>query len=86
MAIVSVFSAVAPGVPAQGLIVIPSDATVLSPPTRGLYVGVSGDIAVIMNDGSGPFTLKAVPVGMLSISVIKIMATNTTATNIIGMR
>lgn len=74
--------------PANELVaVVPSDATVLVP-TRGLWVGTVGDVAVI---GSGPgqsaVTIKNVPSGtLLPVCVTKVMATNTTAANIVALR
>lgn len=61
-----------------------SDTTTLSG-VRGLYIGVSGDVAVITADKSTAVTFKSVPVGVLPIEVVKVMATNTTATNILAL-
>jgi len=72
--------------PAQGVVSItPSDSTVLSG-IRGLYVGGAGNVAVTMADGStGTYT--AVAAGTtLATAPTKVMATNTTATNILGLR
>ena len=66
--------------------VTPSDSTVFTPPLVGLYVGGSGNLAVTMNDGTS-VTFSAVPVGtFLPVSVSMVLATNTTATLIIGGR
>lgn len=65
--------------------VTPSDSTALANTTSGLYIGGAGDVAVTMSSGS-VVTFKAVPVGtVLKISVNKVMATNTTATNIVAL-
>ena len=54
------------------------------PVTRGLYVGVAGDVTVKMNGATVLF--KAAPVGILhGIQVTRIMATGTTATNIVAL-
>lgn len=59
--------------------------------TTGIYVGVAGDISVIMaddrsNSGDGtPVLLKAVPVGKLDIQVRRVMSTGTAATNMVGL-
>lgn len=56
-----------------------------------LYIGVSGDVAVInvgdtSNAGAGtPKVYKAHPVGYLRQQVRRVMATNTTATNILAL-
>lgn len=60
-----------------------SDSTVL-PATRGLYIGVSGDVVVTMAGGATPITFKAVPVGVLPIQVTKVLAA-TAATDIIAL-
>ena len=67
--------------------VTPSDATPLADGTRGLYIGGAGDVTVIMaQDGKTPITFKAVPVGtLLPIAVNFVMATGTTATNILAL-
>lgn len=58
----------------------------------GLYIGVSGDVAVITagdQTGTGnvgtTVTFKAVPVGILNVQVRRVMSTNTTATNMVGL-
>ncbi|HEY2068268.1 MAG TPA: hypothetical protein VGG48_01840 [Rhizomicrobium sp.] len=89
------------GVPKQ--IIIPKIATVyqaaqaITPtdnsaigPYQGLYIGVAGDVTVVMRngDGAGGVTtvlFKAVPVGLLPIAVQGVNATGTTATNIVGL-
>ena len=51
----------------------------------GLYIGVTGDVA-IKGIGGVAVTFKAVPAGtILPIGVNRVMATNTTATNILGL-
>lgn len=52
------------------------------------YVGGAGDVTVVPStSGATAVTLKAVPVGAtIYLKVSKIMATNTTATNIVGFR
>lgn len=53
--------------------------------TRGVYVGVAGDVTVLMANGSGPITFKAAPVGVLNINVRRVYATGTTATNLVAL-
>jgi len=51
----------------------------------GLYIGVTGDVA-IKGAGGVAVTFKAVPAGtILPVITNRVMATNTTATNILGM-
>lgn len=68
-----------------GFAITPSDATVFAQPTRGIWVGGLGDLAVTYLDGSTS-VLKAVPAGTeLRIRATQVLATNTTATNISGL-
>lgn len=73
---------------AAGIIAVtPNDATDLpGGPTRGVYVGVgvAGDVAVIMADGStGTFTAAAN--GEHPWKVRRILTTGTTATNMLAL-
>lgn len=61
-----------------------NDSTIL-PVTRGLYIGVTGDVAVIMAGDTAAVTFKAAPVGILPIQVTKVMSTNTTATDMLAL-
>lgn len=64
--------------------VTPSNSTILSPVARALYIGVSGDVAVIHPDGTTG-TFKAVPVGILPVSATQVLLTGTAATDIRGL-
>ena len=64
--------------------VTPSDASTYAQPTRWLWVGTTGNVAVTMQDGSTA-TFNAVPAGYrLPVSVTQVRSTNTTASGIIG--
>jgi len=52
---------------------------------RALYVGVTGDVAVVTRGRSTSVIFKAAPVGILPVQVIKVLATGTTATDILGL-
>lgn len=58
---------------------------------KSLYIGVAGDVTLIAagdnsNSGLGTAVLfKAVPVGILNVQVRAVLATGTTATNIVGL-
>jgi hypothetical protein len=73
----------------SGVAITPSDLAGLARPTRGIYVGGTGDLRVILADDaddSTPLTFKAVPVGtLLRINVKKVMSTGTTATLLIAL-
>lgn len=63
--------------------VTPSDATII-PATRGLWVGVAGNIAVRMA-GGGSVTFTGVPIGLLPIQVDMVKSTGTTATTMLAL-
>jgi len=65
--------------------VVTSDATIYVQPTRGVYVGTTGNLKVDMVSG-GTVTFVSVPGGsLLPVQVERIYATGTTATNIIAL-
>lgn len=69
----------------SGAAVTPGDTTIVStyPLTRALYVGVGGNVNVILNDGT-TVLLKNVPTGsFLPLSVKIIKSTSTTATDMV---
>lgn len=65
--------------------VVPSDATILIP-TRALYVGTTGNITAKMAGNDATVLFSNVPVGILPIQVTQVLATGTTATNIVALR
>jgi hypothetical protein len=65
--------------------ITPNDSTVF-PATRGVYVGITGDLHVTLSSG-----VDAVFVGLAAglvhpLSVIRVYATSTTADSILGLR
>ena len=70
--------------------ITPTDNTQIGP-FAALYIGGFGDVTVVMRNGDGnggvtPVTFKAVPAGtLLPIAVQGVNATNTNATNILGL-
>lgn len=73
------------GAAGGALTITPSDGTDLTRATRAIYVGVTGNLAVIMLDGTTA-TFIAVPAGaLLPLMVSRILATGTTATSIVGI-
>lgn len=65
--------------------VTPSDTIYLSGGVaRGLYVGVSGDVAVVGVDDTA-VTFKALAVGYHPLICQRVNATGTTATNIVAL-
>lgn len=63
--------------------VTPNDNTPL-PQISALYVGVSGDLSIVMADGTSA-VLKNHPVGYVPGDVRQVKATGTTATNIVAL-
>jgi len=63
--------------------VVPSDVLAL-PPTRAIYVGTPGNITLQHIDGTSVL-FTAVVAGILPVAVVRVMATGTTAANLIAL-
>ena len=88
MAIPDEFEAYAVGLNSpyeSGVAVTPDDNADLDFITRSLWVGVSGDVAVQWRDGSS-VVLKSAPVGLLNVRVARILATGTTASELVALK
>lgn len=68
-----------------GFTVTKSDATVFSQPTRSLWVGGAGNVAVRMLDGTLPIFVGVTAGALLPVRVDQVLSTGTTATNIVGL-
>lgn len=69
----------------HGFAVTPSDVTPLAETCRALYIGVAGNIAVTMNSGA---SLSFIGIGagtVLPVRVSAVLATGTTASNIVAL-
>ncbi|KAA0697404.1 hypothetical protein DTW90_18410 [Neorhizobium sp. P12A] len=64
--------------------VTPDDANDLAYVTRGIYVGVAGNLAVNMSGNGGPVTIPVQP-GLHPLAVSRILSTGTTATGIVAI-
>jgi hypothetical protein len=73
-------------IPAEKLVTVTkSDATLYNPPLRALYVGVSGNVAIVDKAGS-TIVLVSLAAGVFHpVCAVQVLATNTTATNIVGV-
>lgn len=72
--------------PARDAIAVsPDDSNDLSNTSRSIYVGFAGDIAVHMAGESSVVVFKAVPVGILPVRVDRILATGTTAADLVAL-
>jgi len=70
---------------AGGSVVVPSDTIALPRITRGVYVGGTGNVTVVMADDS-MLQFVAVPAGVvLPVRVKRINATGTSAVNMIAL-
>lgn len=65
--------------------VTPSDTTRFDQPARALWIGGEGDVAVVFKGGETA-VFKAAPVGVLTVHVIGVLSTGTTATEILALR
>lgn len=69
----------------KAVAITPSDSTDLTTPTRGIYVGVSGDLKVDLV-GSGTVTFVGLAAGIIHpIAAKRIYATGTDSTDILGV-
>lgn len=64
--------------------VVPNNSQNLVKDCRALYIGVTGDVAVMLTDGSTQLFLN-VPVGILPIQCRRVLSTGTTASAIVAL-
>lgn len=69
----------------EAVAVLPDDINDLVNTSRAIYVGTAGDVAVHMIGQSAPVVFKAVPVGILPIRADRVLATGTTASDIVAL-
>lgn len=71
----------------EAVVVTPSDSTVFTQPSRGVFVGTVGDLTVDMKAVGTNITFKNIPSGtLLPFRVTRVYATATSATNIVLVR
>lgn len=69
----------------NGFSITPSDTVDLTHPTRGIYVGASGNLKVILVSGD-TITFVGLSSGTIHpIRVRRVFSTGTTATSILGL-
>ena len=72
--------------PASGAFAItPDDAADITEVTRALYVGGAGDIAVKMKSGQSVSLVGVTAGAVLPMRVVRVLATGTTASDIVGL-
>jgi len=70
----------------QAVAITPNDEKDLVTATRGIYVGVSGDLTVDLVGGSSEIAFVNLAAGVIHpLRVTRVYATGTTATSIIGV-
>lgn len=70
----------------KGFAITPHDTDELAAVTRGVYVGVAGNVVAVLADDSAEVTFVGCQAGsILPICAKIIKNTNTTATNLIGL-
>ena len=75
-----------PGAPARvALAVTPDDEEDLTPYAKALYVGTAGDLNLIPAGGAVAGTLKNHPVGYVAVQARRVLATGTTAEDIVAL-
>jgi hypothetical protein len=65
--------------------VVTSNTVTYEDPTRGVYVGVGGNVKVDMVSGGTVNFLNIIAGTLLPIQVVRIYATGTTATNLVAL-
>lgn len=65
--------------------VTPHDSNSLAETTRALYVGAAGSVAVTMASGSNATFAGLAGGSILPVRATKVLATGTTATDIVGL-
>lgn len=71
----------------QSLAITPDDEDIISPVLEGIWVGTTGNISIQLEHDTSPQTWLNIPDGtFIQGRIARIFATNTTASNIIGVR
>ena len=82
------FTSNAPGLTSPGSVhfeITPNDSADLDVLPRGIFVGGAGDITILDKDGtSATYTIASVPF-ILPFRGVRVMSTDTTATNLVGI-
>lgn len=66
--------------------IVPSDTAPLPFATKAIYVGGAGNLAVLAVEDTAPVTLAGIPAGtVIRIRAASVLATGTTATNLVAL-
>ena len=74
-----------PGPASRAVVVSPSDTMNLPYVARGIYVGTSGNIAILTFGGDSIVFQNVQSGSIIPVSTIRVLATNTTASNIVAL-
>lgn len=67
--------------------ITPNDDTDLAYPIRGLYIGVGGDVKLLLREDTDPVIFKGMVSGAIyAIDAIRVYDADTDATDIVGLR
>ena len=66
--------------------ITPSDSVVYNPVLRSIYVGVGGNIAIVGLDGVIGIAVNVPQGTVFPVEAVQVMATNTTASSLLGFR
>lgn len=69
----------------NGFLISPDDAAYLPFVPRAIYIGISGNLSVMLFNGDIVVFTNAAAGSVLPLRVIKVFSTGTTALNLIGM-
>lgn len=71
--------------PSRAWAVTPNDSADLIRQSRGIWVGVAGDLRLLFAHDEAAVTLTAVPVGLYPMRLIRVYATGTTAGSLVAV-
>jgi hypothetical protein len=69
----------------RGFAIAPSDATDLVAETRAIYVGVAGDLSVVLSSGDEVTFSGVAGASILPLRISRVKATGTSATQLVGL-
>lgn len=70
---------------ARCAVIAPNDLTDLPFSTKGIYVGTTGDISLILVGDANAVLFKSVPVGILPVRARRVMNSGTSASNLVAL-
>lgn len=63
-----------------------SDSVIFPDPTRSIFVGGAGNLKVLLAGDPAPITLTGIAAGsQLTVAVVQIFSTGSTATNVVAL-